>query len=61
MTKKELTSALEMHQKSRDELKAGVGASFRLIKRAGYSVGPLIDTYDRIIESIREELQQKKH
>jgi hypothetical protein len=46
---------LEYHLKSREEILAGGGAYF--VRREGYSVIPLIDSYNRIIESLESEIK----
>lgn len=45
---------LDIHTKSREALKDGTGGYF--IKRAGYSVDPIIYSYDIIIDSIEKEI-----
>ena len=49
-----LQTDLEIHKKSLQEIEDGTGAYF--VRRAGYSVAPLIDSYRRIIASIEEEI-----
>jgi hypothetical protein len=45
---------LDIHTKSREALKDGTGGYF--IKRAGYSVDPIICSYDDIIRSLEKEI-----
>jgi hypothetical protein len=55
MTKLEmLQTDLEFHVKRRAQLAAGEGTKF--IKRAGYSVEDVIDSYNRIIASIEADI-----
>jgi hypothetical protein len=50
-----LKTDLEIHLRSREDILAGGGAYF--VRREGYSVIPLIDSYNRIIESLESEIK----
>jgi hypothetical protein len=53
-----LETDLEIHLQSREAIKDGTGGYF--IRREGYSVIPILHSYDRIIQSLEEEISSLK-